>query len=373
MEPSSIQCTTGVIQITQHAHALTQVSRDPGVFRMRRNKVISICAAASISALALTACSSGSSSTEAGTAKVTTKVFKVAFNQAKTHPQAQAILELGEKLKDQTDGAYSIDLFTDELLGAQAETIEMVQAGSVDLAIVGGSLLENFNPDFSVLNLPYLYDSQAHQMKVLNDKSIVGALYTSMADKKLEVLTAYHGGVRNAYTKSGPVKVPADLKGQKIRVIGSDTNVGMMKLMGGVGTPMAQGEVYTAIQSGVLDGAENNELVFADMAHSEIAPFYSYTKHLMMPDMLIINPATLEAMSTKHRAILTKLLASSVDTELALFDKAVAASKTKAEAAGAKFNEADVEAFRAAVKPLYAEKLTNEVTKGIYAKIEAAR
>ena len=336
---------------------------------MRRNKVVTFLAVASVVALGLTAC--GSSEGETGSVK--TKVFKVAFNQSKTHPQALAIQELGKELKAQTKGAYEIKLFTDELLGSQAETIELVQAGSVDMAIVAGSLLENFNPDFSVLNLPYLYDSQAHQMKVLNDKSIVGELYGSMAAKKLQVLTAYHGGVRNVYTKAGPVKVPADLKGQKIRVIGSDTNVSMMKLMGGVGTPMAQGEVYTAIQSGVLDGAENNELVFADMAHSEISPFYSYTKHLMMPDMLITNPSTLKSMSAPNRAIFDTLLAKSVTTELTLFDKAVVTAKTKAQAAGAKFSEADVEAFRTAVKPLYAEKLKTDVTKAIYAKIEAAR
>lgn len=336
---------------------------------MRRNRVVTFIAVASLSALSLTACSSGGA--EPG--KQSTKVFKVAFNQSKTHPQALAIIELGEKLKVQTKGAYEIKLFPDELLGSQAETIELVQTGSVDMAIVAGSLLENFNPDFSVLNLPYLYDSQAHQMKVLNDKSIVGALYTSMADKKLQVLTAYHGGVRNAYTKAGPVKVPADLKGQKIRVIGSDTNVAMMKLMGGVGTPMAQGEVYTAIQSGVLDGAENNELVFADMAHSEISPYYSYTKHLMLPDFLITNPTTLKSMSAEHRAIFDDLLTKSVATELASFDKAVVTAKAKAEAAGAKFSEADVEAFRTAVQPLYAEKITTPATKDIYAKIEAAR
>lgn len=338
---------------------------------MRRNKVVTFFAVASVLTLGLTACSS--TKAETGTADVKTKVLKVAFNQSKTHPQALAIVELGEKLKVQTKGAYEIKLFTDELLGSQAETIELVQTGSVDMAIVAGSLLENFNPDFSVLNLPYLYDSQAHQMKVLNDTSIVGALYTSMADKKLEVLTAYHGGVRNAYTKSGPVKVPADLKGQKIRVIGSDTNVSMMKLMGGVGTPMAQGEVYTAIQSGVLDGGENNELVFADMAHSEISPYYSYTKHLMLPDFLITSPAILKSMTPANRAILDTLLAASVEAELANFDKAVVAAKKKAEAAGAKFSEADVEAFRTAVKPLYTEKLTTPVTKDIYAKIEAAR
>lgn len=346
---------------------------------MRQNKVMSIFATAGIAALALTACGSGSSTdTATGTDKpkdaaVKTATFKVAFNQNESHPQAQAILELSEKLSEQTGGAYELELYPDELLGSQAETIEMVQAGSVEMAIVAGSLMENFNPDFSVLNLPYLYESQEHQMKVLNDESITGELFTSMDDQHLQVLVAYHGGVRNVYRTDGPVKVPADLASEKIRVIGSDTNVRMMELMGGVGTPMAQGEVYTAIQSGVLDGAENNELVYADMAHSEIAGFYSYTKHLMMPDVLIINPDIYASMSAEHAATFKTLLADSIDTELTLFGEAVKAAKTKAEGAGAKFSEADVAAFRKAVLPLHEERLTSDVTRAIYDKIDAAR
>lgn len=352
---------------------------------MRRNKAVSITALIGASVLVLSACGAGTSSdaqdpaasTETAApeadAPVDTLVMKVAFNQAETHPQAQAMLEFGEKLSEATDGAYEIDLFTDELLGSQAETIEQVQSGSVEMAIVAGSLLENFNPDFSVLNLPYLYESQEHQMSVLNDESIVGELYESMIDQNIQVLTAYHGGVRNLYSSIGPVEVPADLEGQKIRVIGSDTNVRMMELMGGVGTPMAQGEVYTAIQSGVIDGAENNELVFADMAHSEIAPFYSRTEHLMMPDMLIINPAVFSAMSEENQQIFRDLLAESVETELALFDDAVVAAIAKAEDAGATFSEADVDAFREAVLPLHEERVTTDVTRAIYEKIEAAR
>ena len=344
---------------------------------MRRNKVVSMFAMVGISALALTACSSSAggsgdeTDTQGGGSAET--VFRVAFNQNAGHPQAQALVEFGERLTEGTDGAYGIELFPDELLGAQAETIELIQSGSVEMAVVAGSLLENFNPDFAVLNLPYLYESQEHQMSVLNDEAIVGDLYSSVVDQNIRVILAYHGGVRNVYTTDGPVEVPADLDGQKIRVIGSDTNVRMMELMGGVGTPMAQGEVYTAIQSGVLDGAENNELVYADMAHSEIAPYYSSTQHLMMPDLLIMNPAVLEAMSDEDRTIFLDLLGESVETEVTLFDEAVIAAKEKAEAAGATFSEADVEAFREAVAPLNEERLTNDVTREIYDAIQAAR
>ncbi|WP_306913825.1 MULTISPECIES: TRAP transporter substrate-binding protein [unclassified Arthrobacter] len=301
-------------------------------------------------------------------------MLKVAFNQNASHPQAVAITELSKKLKEATDGAYELELFPDEQLGSQAETLELVQSGAIDMAIVGGPLMEAFNPDFSVLNLPYLYDSAEHQMSVLNDADITGDLYNSLSTKEnLAVVGAYHSGVRNVYTKDGPVKSPADLAGQKIRVISSDTNVSLLGLMGGVGTPMPQGEVYTAIQSGVLDGGENNELIFADLAHSEIAPYYSYTKHLMFPDYLVANSAVLAAFNDEQRKGFSSLFAESVKGELASFNEKVTAAKKKAEDAGAKFSEADVEAFRTAAAPLQKQKVNNDVTKTIFDKIEAAR
>ena len=109
---------------------------------------------------------------------------------------------------------------------------------------------------------------------MLNDDEIVGDLYKTLEEDNIKILAASHAGIRNVYTDK-PIETPADLAGYKIRVIGSDTNVRMMELMGGIGTPMAQDEVYTAIQSGVIDGAENNELIYSTLAHDEIAPFYS--------------------------------------------------------------------------------------------------
>lgn len=338
---------------------------------MQRNKVFAVLTLTSVAVLGLSACGSGGGG-EAGQGSAT--VLKVAFNQNATHPQAVAITELSEKLKEATDGAYELELFPDEQLGSQAETLELVQSGAVDMAIVAGPLLEAFNPDFSVLNLPYIYDSPEHQMSVLNDPEITGDLYDSLTEsEKISVIGAYHGGVRNVYTTDGPVETPEDLAGQKIRVISSDTNVSMVGLMGGVGTPMPQGDVYTAIQSGVLNGAENNELIFADLGHSEIAPYYSYTKHLMIPDYLVTSPAVLDAFSEDQRAELESLFTESVDSELASFDEKVAEAKTKAEESGATFHEADVDAFREAVAPLLEEKISNDVTKGIFEKIEAAR
>lgn len=334
-----------------------------------QGRTLGAISAAAVMTLALASCSGASA--DGGEQPATT--FRVAFNQDANHPQAQALAQLSDELEERTDGAYSLELYTDETLGDQAATIEQVQSGTIDFAIVAGSLLENFETDMSVVNLPYLYDSPEHQMSVLNDREIVGELYDSLLDDSIQVLTAYHGGVRNVYSSVGPVETPADLAGQKIRVIGSDTNVRMMELMGGVGTPMAQGEVYTAIQSGVLDGAENNELIYSTLSHDEIAGYYSRTQHLMMPDYLIASPAVWEGLDDETRAIFQELLDASVDTELELFATAVDEAVAAAEEAGAQFSDADVDAFREAVQPLHEERVTTDVTQAIYDAIEAAR
>ncbi|MCW2135336.1 TRAP transporter substrate-binding protein [Arthrobacter sp. VKM Ac-2550] len=334
---------------------------------MQGKRILGVLSAAVITTMALASCSASAEDGSGGT------VLRVAFNQDINHPQAQALLQLSEELEAQTDGRYALELYADETLGDQAATIEQVQSGTIDFAVVAGSLLENFESDFSVVNLPYLYESPEHQMSVLNDREVAGELYDTLLDDNIQVLSAYHGGVRNVYSSVGPVETPADLSGQKIRVIGSDTNVRMMELMGGVGSPMAQGEVYTAIQSGVLDGAENNELIYSALSHDEIAPYYSRTEHLMMPDYLVTSPNVWDGISEEDRAIFEELLTTSVDTELELFGAAAEEAAAAAEEAGAEFSEVDTELFREATRPLHEELVTSEVAQTVYDAIEAAR
>ncbi|MBF0686575.1 MAG: TRAP transporter substrate-binding protein [Cellulomonas sp.] len=350
---------------------------------MRRNKAATITALIGASVLALTACSAGTSPAAKDTPSATaegdaakpnadTLVMKAAFNQPENHPQYIVLDELGDKLFEATDGAYDIEVFPNETLGAQRETIELVQAGTIEMAYIGGSLLENFNPDFVVFNLPFVFDSQEHQSEVTNDPAIVGDLYSSLEDQGIKVVSAFHGGVRSVYNAEKPINTPADLAGMKIRVIESDTNIEMMSLMGGTGTPMGQGEVYTAIQSGVIEGGENNELIYSNLKHAEVAPYYSYTRHLMFPDYLIISPDVYDAMTPEHQEIFTELLAEARVEEAKLWKEQVAEGIKAAEAAGAKFNEVDTEAFNAAIAPLTEKKLTNDVTKTIYDQVRAA-
>lgn len=333
---------------------------------MRRRNFLAL-AGAGLATAGLAAC--GDSTTGGGGGG---KTFRLAFNQTENHPQYIAFTEMGKKLSERTDGAYTIEVYPNETLGAQQEAIQLLQDGSLELAMVGGAQMENFSDDFIVFNLPFVFDSQEHQSAVTNDPSIVGDLYASLESENISVLAGLHGGVRNVYNAKHPVVTPEDMDGLKIRVQESDTHIKMLNLMGGSATPMAQGEVYTALQSGVLDGAENNELVYNDLKHVEVAPYYSYTRHLMVPDYLIAHPSVLADMSEEHRAIFEEELAAAVKHEGELWGDKVTEAISAAEAGGAKFNDdVDADAFRAILEPFSEESVPDSDTaKALY---QAAR
>ncbi|TWF74648.1 tripartite ATP-independent transporter DctP family solute receptor [Pseudonocardia hierapolitana] len=347
---------------------------------MRRGKAAALAGAAA-AVLLVGACSAGTGvpgAVDAGgaaggsAAASAETVFRVAFNQPENHPQFIAMQAMGERLAERTGGRYGIEVYPNETLGAQRETIELVQSGALDMSMVASPLLENFNPDFVAFNLPFTFDSQDHQRQVANDPAIVSELYSSLDGQNIHVLAAFHGGVRSMYNPRGPITTPADLAGMKVRVIESDTNIAMIRLMGGSGTPMGMGEVYTALQSGVIDAAENNELTYFNSKHSEVAPYYSYTRHLMLPDYLIINPAVLAGMSPEHRTIFTEEVRAAVEEEGQLWKTEIARVTQAAKDAGAQFNEVDTTAFAAAIRPLVEQKLTSDVARRIHEQARAA-
>lgn len=347
---------------------------------MKLSRVI-LAAAAGLALVSTAACAGATPAPTAGgsapaascTGDTAQKVFKLAFNQTDQHPQFIAAVELGNKLAEATECRYGIKAYPSEQLGTQADVVNNVSDGSVEMMYIGGPVMEGFNADFIVFNLPYMFDSIPAQAAVFADEAVMGDLNKSLeASKKITVLGALHAGVRNVYNADKPIKTPADLAGLKVRVQQSESQVKMIELMGGVASPMGQGEVYGALQTGVLNGAENNETVYNALKHDEVAQYYSYTRHLMIPDYLLINTDALAGMGA-DKDVFLGLVPDAIKAANDGFEEFVATSKANSEGIGAKFNDdVDVAAFKTAVKPLVDESINNPVRQALYDAVQAA-
>ena len=293
--------------------------------------------------LACSGCSKSSGQLDGG-------IIRIAYNQAPTHPHYQALERAGERFKEATGGRYEFLIYPNEVLGDQRATLELIQNGAIQMAIVNNAMVENYNKDFSILGLPYIFDSK---------------------EEGFEVMAAYTAGSRNVYTGK-PIETPKDLDGMKIRVMESPTMVAMMKYMGGVGTPMSQGEVYTAIQQGVLDGGENNEITYVDLKHYEVAPVFSKTQHVMIPDLVIAESAYLERMKPEDRELLTQILEDSVEDEFNLWNEQIETAKESAREHGVTFVDVDIKPFQENCKKLHEEATSGSVFgKELYDGIRA--
>ncbi|MEA4941621.1 hypothetical protein SDC9_79939 [bioreactor metagenome] len=329
-------------------------------------------AAASSGAASGSAAASSSAASSAG-AKVGQTVLKCSFNQSIDNPEAQTVVELSDKLYDATEGRYSIEVYPNEQLGAQKESLELVESGAVEMAIVANSMVENVNPDFAIIGCPYVYDSVEHQQKVFQSGAL-DDLYATTESAGFSVLAAYSLGPRCVYGKK-PVTSPADLAGMKIRVMQSDTMVQMMNKMGGVGTPMGQGDVYSAIQAGTLDGAENNIITYTDLKQYEVAPYFSETNHLMIPDELIINTNLLKGMSEDDQKALKQVATESVDTMFTLAAQLRDEYYTKCQnELGVTITKVDIAPFQDNLKDFIQEVANrSDMTKTVYAAIQEQR
>lgn len=323
----------------------------------------SLVASAVIASLFLTGCSDDKTKSEQ-------VVLKTAFNQSENNPQFKALEDFSAKLEQATEGRYKLDIHPNELLGDQRAALELVQSGAIQLAVVANPLVENFNKNFSVLALPYLYDSPEHQRKVFTSEAL-DPLFASTKGNGFEVLTAYTAGARSMYTKGSAVTTPEQMKGKKIRVMQSDTMIKMLDCMGGTGVPMGQGEVYSAIQQGVLDGAENNEITYADLKQYEVAPFFSYTRHVMVADLMVVSEALLTKMDAKDQETFRKLAKASTSVEFDLWGQALDTAKKTATDNGATFTDVDIKPFQERCLPLQQTLLTTPEQKDVYQKIRS--
>lgn len=335
--------------------------------------VVALCACGQTAAPAAPAADAPAA--DAPAAAVETKVLKCAFNQTIENPEAKTLQWIGEKLYEATEGRYTIEVYPDAQLGDQAQTLEQVVMGTLDMALVANAIVETYCPDFAILGTPYVYDSIEHQQKVFESGKLAD-LYAETEAQGFTVLSNYSLGARNLYTRDKAVVTPEDCKGMKIRVMGSDTCIKMMGLMNGGtdGVAMAQGDVYSAIQTGTLDGAENNIITYVDLVQYEVAPYYNLTGHLMIPDELCIANDVLAAMSEEDQAAFKQICNESIAYMFNLCAELRADYEAKAVEQGVTITEADVPAFQAACAPLIEEVASrNDMTQAVYEAILSER
>lgn len=315
----------------------------------------------SILAFSLTGCSSVTSKK---------RIIRISHGQSESHPDHLGLLAFEKYVESRLGDKYDVQIFPNELLGPSVKVIELVQTGAIDFAVCSTGNLETFDNVYQIFSTPYLFDSVDAYHKVMEDKDLMSSIYKSTEAAGFESVTWFEAGTRNFYAKT-PIKTPDDLKGKKIRVQQSPTNVRMMDLFGAAAAPMSFGEVYTAIQQGVIDGAENNELALTNNKHGEVAKYYSYNQHQMVPDLLIGNVKLLNSLPPEERKIFDEAAEEATKVERSQWDSQIKDAIDQAKSMGVKFIDTDVEPFKEKVLPLHKELLSkNKKLQPIYDRIQ---
>lgn len=255
--------------------------------------------------------------------------LRLSHNQGPDHPVHKSMEMMAERVSELTDGELTIAISPNAQLGNQRESLELVQAGVLDMAKSNASELEAFEPLYGVLNVPYIFEDRDHFYKALTGEPGEAILQAS-TDKGFIGLTYYDAGARSFYANK-PITQPSDLSGMKIRVQPSPTAIRMIELLGASPTPLPFGELYTALQQGVVDGAENNETALVTARHGEVAKFYSKDGHTRIPDVLVISSATWDGLPEEQKSALKQAAMESMEFHKDLWTKEIEAAIEQAK------------------------------------------
>ena len=289
-------------------------------------------------------------------ASAQTMVLKAADVHPAGYPNVVAVESMGKKLEAASNGRLKIQTFPGGVLGGEKEMIEQTQVGAINILRTSLGPVGTVVPEVNVFNLPFIFRSQEHARAVI-DGPIGDELLAkvSASPAKLVAIGWMDGGARSLYTKK-PVRTPADLKGQKVRMMGNPLFVDTMNAMGGNGISMGYGEVFTALQTGVVDGAENNAPSYFTSNHYNTgAKYYTQTNHLIIPELLVVSKATWDKLSKDDQALLKKFGREAQMEQRALWDKSVAENTAKLKSAGVEFITVDNKPFYEATAPVRAK------------------
>ncbi len=281
-----------------------------------------------------------------------TRVLKLAHGLDVAHPVHLAMVHMADRLTEISEGRMRVDIYPSGQLGEERELIEMLQIGSLAMTKVSASPLESFVPEMKIFSIPYVFRDHEHLWRVL-DGEIGRRLLLAGQRYYLRGLCYYDAGPRSFYTRGRAVRTPDDLRGLKIRVQKSITSTRMVQTLGGAATPIDWGELYSALQQGVVDGAENNPPSFYLSRHYEVSRYYTLDEHTWVPDILLISTRVWEGLSRQERDWLAAAVASSVAEQRRLWRQASQHALEQVRAAGVEIIEPDRAAFRNAVQPMH--------------------
>ncbi len=269
-----------------------------------------------------------------------------------TYPTTRGLYKIKELVESETNGAIEIKVFHSAQLGSEKETIELTQMGIIDINRVSCSPMASFSPNMGVFSLPYIFRDWDHEWKVL-DGEIGQRLGRELEKVGLVTVAYYDSGARSFYNKHRAINSPEDLNGLKVRVQKNPVMIDLVNAMGASATPMAFEEVYSAIQTGVIDGAENNPPSYKTTGHYEVAKFYSLDGHSRIPEIVLFSKKVWDTFSDEERAIIASAAKESEEFQKQLWREQELEAMRIVEEAGCKINTPDKGPFIKAAQPIY--------------------
>ncbi|HJC05291.1 MAG TPA: TRAP transporter substrate-binding protein [Candidatus Enterocloster excrementipullorum] len=319
-------------------------------------KFAAIAAAFGLSALALSGCASSGAATSAQATAENPMVLTLAHGLSESHTVHIAMMEFAQKVEERTNGRIQVKIFPNGQLGSETENMEQLMAGVIAMTKVSAPGLATYNEAYHTFGLPYLFDDTEdfyHKM----DSQQMRDFFLSTADDGFVTLTYYTSGARSFYTKDRAIRTPEDLHGLKIRVQDMQSQTDMLEALGGIPVAMSYGDVYTSLQTGIIDGTENNETALTTGKHGEICKVFSKDEHAMIPDVMVMSAQIWNNISPEDQQIILEAAYESTDSHKIAWDAAIQEAVQEAQdTMGVTFVEdVDKEAFREATAGLVDE------------------
>ena len=310
----------------------------------------------SLAAASLTGCASGGAATSAQATAENPMVLTLAHGLSETHTVHIAMTEFAEKVEEGTDGRIQIRILPNGQLGSENENMEQLMAGVISMTKVSAPGLATYNEAYHTFGLPYIFDDTENFYHVM-DSQPMRDFFLSTADDGFVTLTYYTSGARSFYTINKPIRTPEDLKGLKIRVQDMKSQTDMLKALGGIPVAMSYGDVYTSLQTGIIDGTENNETALTTGKHGEICKVYSTDQHAMIPDVLVMSAKTWASISPEDQKVILDAAYASTESHKIAWDAAIeeAIQEVSTQMNVEFVNDVDKDAFRNATSGMVNE------------------